>query len=337
MSTESEAAPARQVLNGATMGTRWSAILAGPAARDLTEADLAGLRHLLQAAVDRVDGQMSTWKPGSDLMRLNRAAVGSWQTVPAELFRVLQAGLRIGRLSEGLFHIGVGDLVTAWGFVAAGRQPDTGRITAQLGHRLKPAHELVEIDPGNLRVRRHAPMALDLSGIAKGFAADEMMRVLAGRGIADALVSLDGELVARGRRPDGTAWTVAVERPEHDRRAPLGMIALQDGAVATSGDYRHWVEIGRARLSHTMDPRLGGPTKSRLASVSVVNPSCMEADGWATALLVAGEDAGPALARAQGLDALFLLREGADIRQHRVGRVFYGPQPLIGAGAPAGA
>ncbi|MBI1216983.1 MAG: FAD:protein FMN transferase [Rhodobacteraceae bacterium] len=302
----------RTVLHGPTMGTRWSVTLAGP-------ADTVALTTALQQAVDRVDAQMSTWKPGSDLMRLNRAAVRIWQAVPPELMAVLRTALRIGECSDGLFDIGVGDLVSAWGFGARGSAPDTGLIGAQLGRRRPAAHEVLELDVNGARVRRMAPLSFDLSGIAKGFAVDQMMRVLADYGVTDALAALDGELAARGTRPDGTPWAVAVERPDHDRRAPMGVIDLGDMAVATSGDYRHWVTVGKMRLSHTMDPRLGGPARNRLASVTVLHPACMAADAWATALLVAGEDAAPDLARRNGLDALFVLRDGPELRQFSIG------------------
>ena len=86
--------------------------------------------------------------------------------------------------------------------------------------------------------------------------------------------------------------------------------ALEDAAVATSGDYRHWVEVNGRRLSHTMDPRRGAPLSRSPASVTVVAQSCAEADAWATALMVLGPEAGPAAARRRGLDALFLLRQG---------------------------
>lgn len=312
MSTE-----ARHVLNGATMGTRWAAVFVGPQG-----TETSAMARELHGAVDRVDQQMSTWKPDSDLMRLNRAAVGIWQAIPAELTTVLRAALRIGRQSGGLFDPGVGDLVSAWGFGARGHMPDAGLITTQLGRKRPSAHDFVELDAANRRVRRHAPEALDLCGIAKGFAVDEMMRVMKAAGVANALVSIDGELSGRGRRLDGAPWAVAVERPDHSRREAFGVVELEDRAVATSGDYRHWVDVGRARLSHTMDPRLGGPAKNRLASVSVLHTSCMEADAWATALMVAGEDSGPALARERALDALFLLRDGIEIRQFGVGTVF---------------
>jgi thiamine biosynthesis lipoprotein len=113
-----------------------------------------------------------------------------------------------------------------------------------------------------------------------------------------------------------------VEKPDYDMRAPLGVVALHNAAIATSGDYRHWIEIGEARLSHTMDGSHGGPVTNNVTSVSVVCPSCMEADAWATALLVLGEGKGQELARRNGLDALFILRSGDTLSQITVGAVF---------------
>ncbi len=107
-------------------------------------------------------------------------------------------------------------------------------------------------------------------------------------GSSDALVGIDGEMRAIGLRPDGEAWTIAVEAPDAERRTPHSILALQDAAVATSGDYRHWVEVQGRRLSHTMDPRRGAPLIASPASVTVVARTCAEADAWATALMVLG-------------------------------------------------
>ncbi len=110
----------RHALNGPTMGTRWSALF-----HTAPGFDPAPVRAALQAAVDEVDAQMSTWKPGSDLMRLNAAPVGEWVAVPTRLLHVLSIGLEIGRASGGAFDIGMGDAVTAWGFGPRGRGPRT--------------------------------------------------------------------------------------------------------------------------------------------------------------------------------------------------------------------
>lgn len=307
----------RHALNGATMGTRWSALLYAPPATDIHALDIA-----LARAVDRVDRQMSTWKPDSDLMRLNAASPGTWVSLPRELLLVLAKGLEIGRLSEGAFDVGVGRLVNAWGFGAAGSIPDKEAIRAALHERLPPTHTVLELDVPGRRARKHARFALDLSGIAKGFAVDEMMRTVKAFGISNGLVGLDGELEASGMKPDGTPWRIAVEKPDYELRSPLGAIELNDAAVATSGDYRHWIEVGGTRLSHTMDRSRGGPIDNAIASVSVVASNCTEADAWSTALMVLGPTEGLALAGKFGLDALLVERSGGSLRQIGIGRVF---------------
>lgn len=307
----------RHALNGATMGTRWSALLYAPPATDIHALDIA-----LARAVDRVDRQMSTWKPDSDLMRLNAASPGTWVSLPRELLLVLAKGLEIGRLSEGAFDVGVGRLVNAWGFGAAGSIPDKEAIRAALHEQLPPTHTVLELDVPGRRARKHARFALDLSGIAKGFAVDEMMRTVKAFGISNGLVGLDGELEASGMKPDGTPWRIAVEKPDYELRSPLGAIELNDAAVATSGDYRHWIEVGGTRLSHTMDRSRGGPIDNAIASVSVVASNCTEADAWSTALMVLGPTEGLALAGKFGLDALLVERSGGSLRQIGIGRVF---------------
>ncbi|TDE34809.1 FAD:protein FMN transferase [Antarcticimicrobium sediminis] len=307
---------ARHALNGATMGTRWTALFHAP-----DGTDPAPVRAALQVAVDEVDAQMSTWTPGSDLMRLNAAPVGQWLPVPARLLDVLRLGLEIGRASGGAFDIGMGDAVTAWGFGPEAASPEHIR-TAMRVARFK-AHNALEIDTAAQCLRKTAPIALDLNGIAKGYGVDRLAATLTGFGIKAGLVGIDGEMRALGLRPDGHPWTVAVEAPAPERRTPHSVLSLQDAAVATSGDYRHWVEVQGRHLSHTMDPRKGAPLLSPPASVTVVARSCAEADAWATALMVLGVEAGGTLARKHDLQALFLLRdEDAGVRSVAIGSLF---------------
>lgn len=310
----------RLALNGPTMGTRWSASFHAP-----DEADPQAIRLALQAAVDQVDGQMSTWVPHSDLMRLNAQPVGVWVSLPPSLMTVLRLALEIGRASDGAFDIGVGAAVRAWGFNA--QAVDAGQIQQALKARLPPAHQIVELDSIGGRARRMAPVELDLNGIAKGYGVDRLAEVLAGFGIASGLVGIDGEMRAFGLHPGEQPWTLAVEMPDPDRRSVHSILALQDAAVATSGDYRHWVDVGGRRLSHTMDPRRGAPLPAPPASVTVVAQSCAVADAWATALMVLGPQAGAALALRMGLNALFLLRDADQgIRSEAVGPLFCSPE-----------
>ena len=304
----------RHALNGPTMGTRWSALFFADAS-----FDPAPVHAALQAVVDGVNAQMSTWKPQSDLMRLNRASVGEWVTVPRELAQVLALGCAIGRASGGAFDIGMGDAVRAWGFGADAA--DAEAIRAAIAATRRPAHEVLQIE--GQRVRKAGPLALDLNGIAKGFGVDRLAEVLCDHGIGDGLVGIDGEMRAMGLRPDASPWVIAVEAPDPDRRAPHAVLTLQDAAVATSGDYRHRVTVQGRHLSHTMDPRRGAPLADPPASVTVVARTCAEADAWATALMVAGAEDGAAMAARRGLDALFLARDAAGgVVGRPVGRLF---------------
>jgi thiamine biosynthesis lipoprotein len=142
-----------------------------------------------------------------------------------------------------------------------------------------------------------------------------MAKVLRQRNIRDFIAGLDGEIVADGLRPDGRPWAVALEEPDPARRAARGVIEVSNRAVATSGDYRHRVQLGASWLSHTIDPRSGAPVRNPLASVTVLADDCARADAWATALMVLGETEGMALARRQKIDAILLIRDGAQFRE----------------------
>lgn len=294
----------RTALNGPTMGTRWSLLF-----HRMPGFETAALEADLQAAVDSVDRQMSTWRPDSDLNRLNAAPVGVFVDLPEPLMTVLAAGLAIGRASGGAFDIGMGDAVAAWGFRALPASETA--IRAARARTRQPAHALLELDLANRRARKHADLRLDLDGIAKGYGVDCLAQTARRHGVTEALAAIDGELVALGSRPDGSGWPVAIERPDLRARAVHSLIALEAAAIATSGDYRHVVTLGDRRLSHTIDPRRGMPLADSPASVSVVACDAMTADAWATAMMVMGPARGLPLARALGLSVLFL-RDGAD-------------------------
>lgn len=302
-------------LSGSTMGTRWSVQC------DATPRPEATSLHAgLQAAVECVDAQMSPWKATSDLTRLNHAPVDSWVELPAEILHVLARALEINRLSAGAFEPAVGALVDAWGFGAVRDQPDTRAIRTAGDQSRCPAHKYLELEMHAGRARKHAPLQIDLCGIAKGYAVDCMVDVLQRRGIRHGLAALDGELRALGTQEDGRPWAVAVESPEVGRRSARAVIDMQDLAVATSGDYRRFLQVGTARVAHTMDGRRTAPVHNDVASVTVIASKCMDADTWTTALLVAGPDEGTTLAMRLGIEALWLLRQDGTIIERGLGR-----------------
>ncbi len=315
MSSENCAACKRTTLHGPTMGTRWSACLdvEGP-------LDLGILQRDLAAAVEQVDEQMSPWKPNSDLMRLNRAPIDKWVDLPAEMMAVLECAMEVRRVSASAFDPCVGALVDAWGFGAVREAPDAQAIFLARQSMPHVAHSCLELDLPSGRARKHANFQLDLCGVAKGYAVDRMAAVLHKHGVQHALTALDGELRAVGGQASGAPWAVAIEYPEAGHRAVHSVIELEDLAVATSGDYRRYFQVGNERLAHTMDSRRGAPVNNSVASVTVLARSCMGADAWATALLVAGADEGLAMAQRIGMDVLFLLRREKGLIEVGLGR-----------------
>ena len=173
---------------------------------------------------------------------------------------------------------------------------------------------------GSEGARKRAPLQLDLCGIAKGYAVDRMVAVLQRHGVPHALAALDGEQRAMGSQVSGAPWAVALDHPEAGRRTVHEVIEMQDLAVATSGDYRQCLQVGAARLAHTMDGRRAAPVNNAVASVTVLAQTCMQADAWATALLVTGPGDGLAMAQRKGLEALFLLRQAEGLVKMGLGR-----------------
>lgn len=303
----------RYSFSGRTMGTRYTAVFFS--ASGLLAAAADAINASLFAAVDQVDQQMSTWNPNSDLSRLNAALPQQWLTVPQALASVLQASLDISRQSDGAFDIGVGALVNSWGFGPVKQELSALQIGTLKPYVAHAASETLDIDHERLQVRKLFDITLDLSGIAKGYGVDALASCLDRLGITSYLVGIDGEMRARGLKPGNEPWVVAIEKPLPGIREVMGVMELCDAAIATSGNYRRFVDLDGERYAHTMHPLLGAPVRNRLAAVTVVASSCMLADAWATALLVLGEHAGVALAQKRGMDVLFVLQEGAGFEE----------------------
>ncbi|MFZ5522369.1 MAG: FAD:protein FMN transferase [Pseudomonadota bacterium] len=297
-------------LAGPTMGTSWQVRWAGP-----PDAEVAAVRAAIEQELHTVVAQMSTWRDDSHISHYNRAAPGSWHTLPAAMAEVLNAALQMAEWSAGAFNPAAGALVDLWGFGSAPRYTDPGFVPpdGQAVARVLPEADWRRLrwQPAERRLLQPGGLRLDFSAIAKGHAVDRIALRLHGMGIAHALVEVGGELRGQGLRPDGQPWWVELERPPAAAAhagLPLTRIALHGLSVATSGDYRRFMAHGSRPLPHTIDPRGGQPIAHGLASVSVVHPSCMWADAWSTALTVLGPVPGAALARQHGIPALFIQR-----------------------------
>lgn len=296
-------------LRGPTMGTTWSVKLVsgsgGLAAADVTAIDREIRQHLTA-----LEGLMSTWDPDSELSRFNRYREREPFRVSADTFAVFKWAVSLAGETGGALDVTVLPLVHAWGFGAGGDAGGAVPEASTLARLLESTGvRHLELDPDGQWVRkRRVELECDLSALAPGYAADRLAERLDQRGLAGFLIDVGGELVARGRGADGSPWRIAVERAEAARGRAARVVLLEDVAIATSGDYRNFREVNGVRLSHIIDPRTAHPVRHRLASVTVVEASCLRADALATALMVLGPDEGLALARRLNLAVLLLVR-----------------------------
>lgn len=256
-------------------------------------------RQAVERELRRIDARMSTYAADSELMAFNRAPVGVWVPVSAELAEVAAAAAAIAEQTGGAFDPTVAPLSARWGFGAGGSAAAVVGYR-HLGYRMAPP-----------ALVRHDDIAVDLSAIAKGHAVDRISGRLAAAGCANHLVELGGEVRAAGRAPGGGSWRIGIESPDGAGYLD-GPILLGDGAVATSGDYRQYrLRADGTRSAHVIDPRSGHPIGSRTASATVVARTARAADAYATALLVLGAREGLRFAERRGIAALFVVRAGA--------------------------
>ena len=278
------------------MGTTWSARIVDPPV-DCEEP--------IKAVLAAVIGEMSNWEAGSDISRFNRSPIGQWSVLPPAMMGVLRAGLAMARLSDGAFDPAIGGLIARWGF-----GPALGGGSA--ASTLAP-WTCIELNGD--RARRTADVALDFSGIAKGYAVDAVAACLRAMGLSHFLVEIGGELRGEGVKPDIQPWWVDAETPP-GLTIPTLRVALSNLAMASSGDYRRYRMEGDRRLSHSIDPATGAPISEGVAAVTVLHASAMLADAWATAITILGPDRGMTLATRHGLAARLILRTDDGAREY---------------------
>jgi len=292
-------------ISGPVFGTRYHINVV------LTEDSdrLENLAQGVEQVLEDVDASMSTWRDDSELSRFNDLADQSeWVEVSLPLHEVLTTARQVSELTDGAFDVTIGPVVNLWGFGPEARPekvPGDDELAARLG---AIGYENLELrsDPSSLRASPN--QYIDLSAIAKGYGVDAVARYLKDEGISAYLVEIGGEVQAYGRKPDGEAWRLAIEQPVSEMREINRVVALDQHAMATSGDYRNYYESDGQRFSHTIDPEDGRPISHTLASVTVIAGDCMTADALATAFNVMGHERAKALATRENIAAYFIVR-----------------------------
>jgi len=283
------------------MGTFVTITLWAPSHQKAREAGDAAF-----ARIARVDSLMSTYRPDSELSQVNRRAGSEAVSISDETLEVLTLSVKYSKLSGGAFDISVAPLMKLWKAAEHnGAVPDQAAIEDALA---LVGYENIALDPTARTVRFAKPsMKIDLGGIAKGYSVDLAVAELRKHGITAALVNAGGDIATIGRPPTARAWRVGIRKPGRRNERLPEVVHLTTGAVATSGDYERFVEIGGKRFSHIKDPRTGMPVEN-ICSVTVIAPDATAADALATACSVLGPEEGLKLAaRLHDVEVMYIV------------------------------
>lgn len=299
-------------LRGRTMGTTYSVKIAGALPDGLTQEKL---QKEIDAVLVEVNRQMSTYIADSEISLLNKAPADKAVAISDWFYNVLQFSLQVARQTDGAYDPTLGPLINLWGFGPDGERkvPDDAAVAET---RKYVGFAKVGIAPAKSGQKQGTvtkasqQVYVDLSSSAKGFGVDKVAEHLLDKGMNDFLVEIGGELRAGGTK-FGKAWMVAIEKPVEGRRAVMEPLQLGNMSIATSGSYRNFYRSDGKRYSHTIDFRTGRPIAHNLISASVLDPECMKADAYATALMALGAEKAVEFAKKQGL-AVYLIYKKDD-------------------------
>lgn len=296
------------VMVGGTMGTSYSVTLKGYVQRIAID----GLHQQIESALAEINRQMSTWDPDSEISVFNQSdESGPFPASPA-FAAVVARALELGESTGGAFDPALQPLLNLWGFGSDGgarEVPSDADIAAAME---KTGPDKAWLDKSSNLWKAGPNVQLALGAIAKGYGTDAIGQLLDRAGYKNWFTEIGGEVVVRGLNPAGKPWRIGIQYPTSNPMVDQlqGIVNLTKGAVATSGDYRNYIEQDGILYSHILDPRSGKAAFSDTASVTVFAPSCMDADGIATALFVMGADEGLAWVEEHPeVEAMFLLRD----------------------------
>ena len=265
------------------------------------------LHDELKAELKSFDNSLSTFNKESVISKVNQNEIDS---VDDEWFlNVFRKGNEVSQKTEGAFDMTVAPLVNLWGFgfkkYEGVTRSSIDSIMEFVGYD-KIRIENSKIEKSDLRVM------IDASAIAKGYASDILADYLKSKGIINYMVEIGGEVALNGKNSRGDCWRIGINKPIEDNTASAGeiqqIVSLCEGGMATSGNYRNFYYKDGKRYAHTIDPRSGYPVEHSLLSATVIAPTCMIADAYATAFMVLGPEKSMAIIEKDPeLEAYFIL------------------------------
>lgn len=255
--------------------------------------------------IRNLEGMLSFFKPESEISRLNSSAGRSKIKLSSDTFFILSKSIEYSHLSNGMFNIMVGPLVKKW--KVTGENPvipsptEVRSLLALIDYR-----DLI-LNKNELTARLSKKgQKVDLGGIAKGFAADEALKIYRKHGIKSAIIDIGGNVSVLGYKPDGSPWAIGIQDPSKKRGNYICSIMLNNKSLSTSGAYERYFEKDGKVYHHIIDPTTGYPSKSDLLSVTIIGGSSVDTDALSTATFILGLEKGLSLIKKTEYEAVFI-------------------------------
>jgi thiamine biosynthesis lipoprotein len=272
--------------------------------------------------IKRIETLMSPWLDSSDVTRINRSAGKEWVKVSPETMEVIKKAQEISELSEGGFDITVGPLTELWRKAREKKiPPSIEEVKEKLG---LVNFKNIEMDQEGKVFLKKKGMAINLGGIAKGYAVDRAFKLLKSLGYRNLIVNAGGDLRVGGFK-NNQPWSIGIQDPRNPQKI-MAKVSVTDTAVATSGDYEKFFLYQGKRYHHIFSPKDGFPTEG-CQSVTILYKDGMTADALATAVFVLGPEKGYTLCqKLEGVDCLIVDQKGKIIISPGLkGRITFGP------------
>lgn len=255
-----------------------------------------------------IDNKMSVFKDQSEISKINKHAGNQPQVVSEDTYYVIQKAIKYCSLSKGAFDITIRPIVELWGIGKKGaRMPSSNEIKEKL--KVVNYKDIVLVKNTRSIFLKKKNQEIDVGGIAKGFAADEVKNVLMKNGIKSALINLGGNILALGKKEDGTPWGVGIQNPFKKRGEFALSINVINKAVVTSGNYERYFEVDGKRFHHIIDPITGFPSESDIVSATIISDYSIDGDGLSTGVYIMGiHKAINLIEEIEGVDAIFITK-----------------------------
>lgn len=303
-----------QKFEGQTQGTTyhvsfWSAD---------TNLEPQTMQKLVDAELERLDKQLSNYRADSAIEQFNASTSTQPQEVGVEIVNLIEKTHAVSKATQGCYDLTIKPLFDLWGFKGESLIfPEPLALTQTL---LQVGFSKLEIvDNSHLR-KKNPTLKVDMSSIGQGYSVSKVAEILENQGATNYLVEIGGELQTRGKKPDGSAWRVALEKPLPDSRSMHKIISVnqvEPFAITTAGTYRHFFDENGRRYSHILNAKSGEPITHNTVSVTVFDQSATTAELWDTALLCVGRETGIEIANQAGIAALFIEQDGENFNEFK--------------------